>query len=152
MFSLLAVAIVAAAVRIFLRIRRFHRLDIDDGFLALAVVTLIASAGVIHASRSLLYVQVRLSLGLITQKTPALLEELFHYHKLEETASVLLWTSIFAVNFSFLFFFRSLIQRVRRLEIWWYVVVGIEVLAACTCIPLGFMICPDFSSSFMSRL
>lgn len=134
-----------------LRIHQSQRFDVDDGFLALAVVTLCASAGVLHAARNLIYVQVRLSLGLITAKTPALLNELLYYHKLEETASVLLWISIFAVKFAFLFFFRSLIQRVRPLEVWWFVVVGVMVLAACTCIPLGFMVCPDFSYSFLSK-
>ncbi|KAL9133428.1 MAG: hypothetical protein Q9175_005391 [Cornicularia normoerica] len=148
-FFLLALAIIVAVVRIMLRIHQSQRFDVDDGFLALAVVTLCASAGVLHAAKNLIYVQVRLSLGLITAKTPALLNELLYYHKLEEAASVLLWISIFAVKFAFLFFFRSLIQRVRPLEVWWFVVVGVMVLAACTCIPLGFMVCPDFSSSFL---
>ena len=145
-------AIIAAVIRIYLRIRHDHRLDIDDYFLGLAAVNLCASAGVLLAARVLIYVQVRFSLGLVTEKTPVLLSELLYYHKLEQTASVLLWISIFAVKFSFLFFFRNLIQRVRPLKIWWLVVVGITVVAACTCVPLGFIACPDFSSSFLGKL
>ena len=145
-------AIIAAVLRIYLRLRHDHRLDIDDYFLGLAAVNLCASAGVLLAARVLIYVQVRLSLGLVTGQTPVLASELLYYHKLEEAASVLLWISIFAVKFSFLFFFRNLIQRVRPLKIWWHVVVGITVVAACTCVPLGFMVCPDFSSSFLGKL
>ena len=104
-FCYLGVSIVASAARTFFRIRR---LDIDSGFLALALITLCASAGVFHAASSLLYLQVRFSVGHPIPMTPDFLDQLEYYHRMENAALVLLWTSIFAVKFSFLFFFRHL--------------------------------------------
>lgn len=147
-FTFLTVAIIAATLRTFLRIRRSEGLAIDDGFLLLALITLVASEAVVYPARDQLYFQVNF--------TPELNEpdaddprRILYYEKLISAAGFLVWTSIFAVKFSFAFFFRKLIRRVRSIEIWWWLIIFILVASACTCTILEFMICADFSLAFM---
>ena len=65
-------------------------------------------------------------------------------HDLETIALELSWTSIFAVKFSFLFFFKTLVNRVRPMTILWQIVVGATTVAwlvGCLC---AVMECPYF--------
>ena len=66
-----------------------------------------------------------------------------------DATSVLLWTSIFCVKFSFLFFFRKLITRVRHLQILWWAVFGFVLVSALVCIPLGFIECSYFGEDLL---
>lgn len=50
-------------------------------------------------------------------------------HVLETIALELSWTSIFAVKFSFLFFYKTLVSRIRPMTILWRVVVGVTAVA-----------------------
>lgn len=69
---------------------------------------------------------------------------LFKYLKLSDSYYVMTWTSIFAVKFSFLFFFRVLIRRVRAVTLYWQVVSVVTVLVWVYCIAGAFIICPYF--------
>lgn len=152
LFVFLIVAIVATAARTYFRVRRFRRLEIDDVFLILAIVTLCAFVGVVYSVKNLMYLSVYLALGLEDPSFP--LDAIFDYEKtfeyygqMDEAASVLIWTSIFAVKFSFVFFFRKLTRRVRGIEIWWQIVVVVLVPCALTCMFLGFVICSALNCS-----
>lgn len=71
---------------------------------------------------------------------------LFKYLKLSDSYYVMTWTTIFAVKFSFLFFFRVLIRRVRAVTLYWQVVSVVTVLVWVYCIAGAFIICPYFDS------
>ena len=151
-FVFLLIAIVAAGSRTFLRVRQSRRLEIDDVFLILAITTLCAFVGVIYSVKDLIYLSVYMSLGREDPGYP--LDNTFdyiktfnYYGRMTEAASVLIWTSIFAVKFSFVFFFRKLTRRVRGIELWWRIVVGALVPCALACMFLGFMICPQLDCS-----
>jgi len=65
-------------------------------------------------------------------------------HVLETIALELSWTSIFAVKLSFLFFFKTLVNRIRPMTILWRVVVGVTAVAwavGCVCVVME---CPYF--------
>ena len=127
--------------------RHSRRLEIDDVFLILAIVTLSAFVGVIYSVRDLMYLTVYLSLGVkdpnyTLDRTFNPQKSFAYYGTMDEAASVLVWTSIFAIKFSFVFFFRKLTRRVRGIEIWWWVVMVALIPSALICMFLGFIICP----------
>ena len=97
----------------------------------------------------LLYLQIYASLKVIPFPTDSGL--LLRYHRLLQAASVLEWVAIFSAKFALLIFFRKLVDRIRRLEIWWTIVLAALIVLAGVCIPLGFVVCHDFSSSFLSE-
>ena len=50
-------------------------------------------------------------------------------HKVNVIYVVLTWTALFAVKYSFLFFFQPLVSRIRPLTIWWRGVLVFTTLA-----------------------
>ena len=73
-------------------------------------------------------------------------------HILETIALELSWTSIFAVKFSFLFFFKTLVNRIRLMTILWQAVVAATTVAwvvGCLC---AIMECPYFGASEKMRM
>ena len=57
---------------------------------------------------------------------------------------VLSWTGISAVKLSFLFFFRSLIRRIRKLEILWWIVVAFTFCTWIAGAVAEVFICPHY--------
>ena len=66
------------------------------------------------------------------------------FHKWGSIAFALIWTSIFSVKFSFLFFFRLLVQRVRMMVIFWWVVTIATLAAWVFAFVAIFLPCPYF--------
>ena len=65
-------------------------------------------------------------------------------HKLSVVFLVLGWTAVFAVKFSFLFFFRALTSRVRHMEFLWRGVVAMTIIAWLACCITSVTGCPYF--------
>lgn len=97
----------------------------------------------------MMYLQIYASLHLIPYTSDV--HALMNYHNLLEAASVLEWVAIFFAKFSLLLFFRRLVNRVQKLEIWWWVVTALVFILGGICIPLGFIVCSDFSEDFLSQ-
>ena len=71
-----------------------------------------------------------------------LVSQLVHDEKLQDAATTLLGTTIMSVKFSFLFFFRHLIQRQKKLLIWWWCNFGFLIPTAAIVIFSDFIACP----------
>ncbi|KAF4636427.1 hypothetical protein G7Y89_g1661 [Cudoniella acicularis] len=146
-FTFLTISIVVALAQTSLRITRLKKVELDDGFLMLALVALAGACGIMDELGELLYVQIYASLKLVPFPTgPAILR----YHRLLQAAAVLEWVAIFAAKFSLLLFFRKLVNRTHVLKIWWAIVLVFLICLAGVCIPLGFMVCSDFSLNFLT--
>ncbi|MCJ1310453.1 hypothetical protein MMC25_004117 [Agyrium rufum] len=128
--SLFGVAIVLALGRFVVRVRTFNRLLVDDLILLFACLTLIAST-------SLTYID--LVNDIYEQDT---LDQVFENEKLQAIDTVLFWATIFAVKFSFLAFFRGLINRMSDLTKWWWCVLLITIPSAGICMCVNFIACP----------
>lgn len=139
-----------AVVRIGLRIVRLRTFRLDDAFLLLALAALTATCVINKLLGDILYIQIYASLGLI--EFPANLSSLLYDHQLLQSASVLGWVAIYAAKFSLLLFFRKLVARIRLLERLWLVVTCLVAVLACVDIPLGFMVCTDFSQSYIRKI
>ena len=88
-----------------------------------------------------LYLQEDVEAGL--RAAPAdLVPQLIHDEKLQNAATTLLGTTIMSVKFSFLFFFRHLIQRQKRLLIWWWCNFAFLIPTAAIVIFSDFIACP----------
>lgn len=140
------VAILAAAGRITIHLRLRKRLGIDDYFLLASCTCLIAGTGVIYHGLSTIYFIGELSINpalafSATRSGVNLVGEMNFYQKIKWSYMSLTWTSIFAVKFGFLSFFRTLINRVPHLYNFWKGVVVFTFLAYAICVCYNFFPC-----------
>ena len=144
--GLFGFAILAAGLRTAIRLRYQKRLFVDDGFLFLAIVFLIASMVLLWFQFDEMY----LAEALVTNQDPPpklpknFFAQLIHFLKFSDAFLVLSWSSVLAVKFSFLFFFRSLIDRVPHMMYYWWTTVGITFCVWAFGCGAVFAPCPYF--------
>ena len=143
-------AVVVAGGHLFLRIRTSHRLGLDDAFLIAAVVLFAGSVGLTQRARDLDFIQMDVNTG-VAFPSPTFPEDMLLYNKLDTAESMLQWSAIYAVKFSYLLFFRPLISRVKFLETWWWCVMGIVIPSALACVFMSLWVCPYFDFSFLGQ-
>ena len=141
-------AVLVASFRTFVRWRYGKLSWLDDGFLAFAVVLLTVSMGLWFAMMDNLYKTEALiydPLGsiLLFNNIVQIAIDVQTYTSVYIAISI---TGIFAIKFSFLFFFRSLISRLRPLVIYWRVAVTYTALAWAISVGISFLACPYFDS------
>ena len=80
-----------------------------------------------------------------TELPTDLLQEVNAFHKWLSTVDMLCWGAIMAVKFSFLALFRRLIQGIKSLVVYWWIVTlfNIGTLGYGASVILG--LCPHFS-------
>ncbi|KAL8750839.1 MAG: hypothetical protein Q9199_006822 [Rusavskia elegans] len=145
---MLAVAVSLAAGRIFIRAKLNRKIYIDDGFFFLAVVTLVAGTVMTYLDVPYIYLQQNVQAG--TQAPPAdFIQQLLKSVKIQDAAVVLLSATIFAVKLAFLAFFRGLIRRLKKLEIWWWCVLVIVIISSIVLICSNFITCPYFDQRIL---
>ena len=67
------------------------------------------------------------------------------FHILNAAYLILVYTTIFFVKFSFLFFFRNLVRRFRKMMIYWWTVLAIMIVVwPVTFIAGAILPCPHF--------
>lgn len=72
------------------------------------------------------------------------LQQSFQFQKLSDAYLVLTYNTVFAVKFSFIFFFRILTSRVRQLRIYWWVVAATTGVVWAYGLVGVFITCPYF--------
>ena len=137
---------VTVTARTAIRLSQQRRLFADDGFLLVAVVFLVASMAVLWHQLDEMYVAEALVTNTATFVviTGNWMDQLFWFLKISDAFLVLSWTSVMAVKFSFLFFFRNLIDRVRGMKRYWYVVLAISTAVWIFGCGAVFAPCPYF--------
>ena len=129
----------------YIRLRLFRRLFVDDSLFFLAAICLVAGTVMVYIDCPYLYTQFSVESGV--QPPPSnFIEQLINDQKTQDAAVVLLCVSIASVKFSFLFFFRSLLRRLKSMTIWWWCVLAVHIPAAVVMICSSFMSCPDFGA------
>lgn len=130
-----------AIARITVRGYKFRRVYIDDYLLLLALATLISSNTLLFISVPELYFYASASTGqILLQKN--FFQAATDTAVLSSTAGILSWIAIFAVKFSFLFYFRPLVERLPRLTLWWRVILAVCIPVAVTSMCSNFIACP----------
>lgn len=149
---LFTLAILFTFCRIIIRLRyQTGRLLLDDAFLAFGVVCLCVSFALVFTFLPNLFLAEAVT-GY--QKTAFPLDkvnQLLQFHLINVIFLVLTWTTIFAVKFSYLVLFKSLICRVRKLTIYWWTVTCITGLTWGFGVIGAFLPCPYFEMPRFSK-
>ena len=140
----------AATARTAIRIHEFGQLHVDDYFLFLATAALIGGTGLSLKTIPSLYFFAEVILGHDLPPKDRL-QKAIHDSTSAITGGVLCWTTIFAVKFSFLFYFRGLVRRLRNLAILWWCNLVILTPVAFTSIFGTFIVCPYIGSELLSK-
>ena len=148
---LLGIAAVLATGRTYIRLHQEGRLLIDDGFVLLATVALVAGSVLLYLDIPLVYTQLNVSSG-VTPPPDDYLQQLLTSIRLQNAAVVLLTTTVFSIKFSLWFFFRGLLRRLRGLKIWWWCILPFLIIGAAFCIVTNFISCPVFDQSILGRV
>ena len=133
---------------------RFHtsrRFEIDDGFLVFAILTMTASMALAHFVLPLEYLQNYAALGEIQPDTNFAME-MFKAKNLENASTITVSVSIYSVKFCYMFFFKKLVARVRKVRIWWWFVFAVLVPLSVIGILFDFTICPIYNMDFLGTL
>lgn len=146
----LGIALSLAAGRTYIRMVQTRKITVDDGFFYLAVAALIAGTTTCYVDIPYLYVQQNVDPS-TTVITPAFIDMLLRSLKIQAATDVLLSTALFAVKFSFLFFFHGLLRRLRSLTIWWYCILVMMVPIAVIFILFIFIVCPYFDDRVLGE-
>ena len=120
------IAILSAAARAFIRIFYLKRVNVDDYFFFLAVATLMVGEGISFSN-------IRTSYRI-------------------EAIRLFCWATIISVKFSFLFYFRGLVDRWYKMEIWWWFTFAVMVPTAAISIAATFTACLHKGSSIPGML
>ncbi|MCJ1381360.1 hypothetical protein MMC17_004470 [Xylographa soralifera] len=145
----LVVALTAAGVRTYFRLKIVRRLAVDDYFLILSAVTFTGSIACAWLLREQVYTQVKNGLGLVPFD-PTKIGQYLQSERLYLAASTLIWASLFSIKFSFMFFFQNLVRRVRMVEIYWWAVMVFLVPSALINVFFGFFMCSNFTMEFLN--
>ena len=133
-----------ALARTGFRLYTFRRIEADDGFLLFAISTLTAAFTIVHFVLPLQFSENETSLGLVKPGPDFPMN-------LQTASSAMVWATVYAVKYSYMFFFKRLVRRVKKIEIWWWVVFSVLVPVSIAGSLFDFTICPVFSPDFISK-
>lgn len=121
------IAVILVIFRILARIKGFKRLFWDDFFVLVAVILHIVT-GIIWQTVMAhdMYETVSVFAGL-QPSGPNFLAQAHRYAKFSLASLLLFYSTLWAIKFSFLIFFRRLGKHVRRQEFLWWPIFGFTV-------------------------
>ena len=117
-----AVSALFVVFRVFVRIKVFRRLWVEDAFVIFAWLLLLITAIIWQTQVEALYIQFKLLSGAVLP-TPEIEYKQTLYFPCLAAIFVFFYTCLFAVKLSILFFFRRLGARVPGQRIWWWFVL-----------------------------
>lgn len=104
------------------------QLSLDDGFLLFGICCLTSSFGILFTFIDNMYLAEAMAFGVQVLEVPSdWVQRVLDYHKKTIVNCVLTWCTIASVKFSFLFLFKRLIDRVRPVVIYWWLVVVFNI-------------------------
>lgn len=154
---LFTTAMLATISRLIIRGRVQKRLLVDDYVLLFGCSALIAAFTLVNVMYEDINFDMFLVFGPAEQvyqvsTSPDFNSRILRFQKLSFSASILCWVTIFAVKISYLVFFRQMLDRLKRLMIYWRVTMGIVVVSGLFCICSVYISCPRFGLSSGERL
>ncbi|EDU46727.1 conserved hypothetical protein [Pyrenophora tritici-repentis Pt-1C-BFP] len=144
---LLAICLLSIATRFIIRFRMQKQgFSVDDGFLLVALGLLLCSIIIMYWQiMDRMYLIVSLQRGVPGIVPPAdWMQISFHFHKWVTICGMLAWTCVVAVKFSFLYFFKKLIDRLPALNYYWWFVVTFNIACLGYGIAIWYIGCPYF--------
>ena len=131
-----------------LRIRK-QRLGYDDAFILFGTCCMVCSVGLLYAYIDSMYLVEALLFGVQdpTFIPPAdAIKQSFYFQRMVAASLVLSWITITCVKFSFLALFRSLIDRLPPMLLYWKIVVVFNALICIYSALVYLVVCPYFGN------
>lgn len=120
-------------------------MQLDDAFVLFAYVSFIVGTILLyktfHAAYLFQLAQLNFDIRIIPNYA---IGEIEWFQRMEYAYLAMTWGTIYSVKFSFLCFFRLLVKRLRRMVIYWRIVLVITSIACCFCLAEIFFACPKF--------
>lgn len=143
-------AILTVVIRFFIRLHKLRALYLDDYLLIFGAACLVVALAMLYWYGGDLFLAEALNM-MPTKVTLASLDELdslFETNKIIQVFLAMIWTSTFAVKFSFLAFFKTLVwTKLSRRMVWYFwSVILITALSWGFVISEGFILCPYFGT------
>ena len=136
-----------AAIRVAVKLHAQGLLQLDDWFLIFACLCLTGATAVLNWGIPAIYQILQLTIDPVHAEFLADPKALkVWYHQSTYAYTTLSWATIFAAKFSYLWFFRRLVDRLRPLVIYWRVVVTVTAVGAQLCILQAHISCPRMDS------
>lgn len=150
---MLVVSVLAAFCRILIRLRQKKRLFVDDGFLLFGLACLCVATAISWRYLGSMYLIEAMITGMSdVELPPDIIDRSLEFHKMVECALCLAWTCVFSIKFSFLFFFRSLIERVGTFTPYWWTVVTLSIIVWVGGMIGFWMSCPYYTDTRACRI
>ena len=121
-----------------MRLRTFHCLYIDDAFVLLAWLTIVANTVIWQVEIRELYLSIAVASGQIplTALPNGFLKQTEKFLHLTFASYFCYHTSLWSVKVSFLLFFRKLGNHIRSQRIVWWCVTAFTIASYCVCLGL----------------
>ena len=138
---MLSISLLLGTARTYIRFQRFGQLFADDICLCLAMISLIVGVSLVYKTTPFIYREPHLF------ENPNKITKAYHdqittdLNFLTATA-VMVGMGPFLVKWTFLFFFRQLIRRNKKLETWWKCVLGALIVGSPVAVFSNFISCP----------
>lgn len=144
-----AIALLGILGRFYIRLRIHKQFSIDDGILILGTCCLISSLGMTFSEIDYMYTVEALTLGemTISQLPPAYPDRVIYYRKMNNASLILTWLTIVSIKFSFLALFKKLIDRIRPLVVYWWIIAVFNGAVAIYGATVPILACPALSST-----
>ncbi|KAL8901078.1 MAG: hypothetical protein Q9192_000741 [Flavoplaca navasiana] len=143
-------AIVGALARTIIRFLNQQLRVLDDALLVFACVCLIAATVLLINGASSLYLIIAFQSNPQAAAMTSLQQVSGTIAKVQRETypfGVLIWLCVFAVKFCYLFFFRQLIDRLRRITVYWKITLALTSIACVFNACASFIACPEFGDN-----
>ncbi|KAJ5107002.1 hypothetical protein N7456_003677 [Penicillium angulare] len=144
----LALAIIMVVIRTHVQYKSSKRLFMNDYWIFFAILCHLATAIVYQVALDPMYELTYIGAGL-KAPTEGFMDRASLFLKLQYAADLLLWTTLWAVKFSLLFFFWRLFESVNSsMRVFWWIMCGVTASTWVTSIVLQEFACDPISDFF----
>ena len=128
-----AISLSFVLFRVFIRIRAFQKLFVDDALVVLAWLLLLTTAVLWSIEKSALYLQYDVTNGVVAL-TPDVSKSLRDFNWSATALEITFYLCLWSIKLSFLMFVRRLGEHVTGLRLLWWLVAGLVITSFFTCI------------------
>ena len=128
-----AISLCFLIFRIFVRLKAFPKVYLDDFLVSSAWLMMLASSIIWQTQQNHMYAQFELADGVV-EATPKALAGERSFLNAEFAIEFLFLLTLWSVKFSFLVFFRRLDSKVKSQNVWWWCVMGFTCVTLVTVI------------------
>ena len=144
-------SLISVSSRFYIRIRIQREFGLDDAILLFGTGCLIAAMVLLFKFANQLYESEAPVYSPNPQIGPNFMEDVSYFRITSAVALVLTWCSLVAVKFCYLALFKKLVDRIRPMVIYWWVVVIFNAAVSVYGVTVYMVSCPYFHSLKMGK-